>query len=109
MANTFSLPMSTKEIDRLDILRRLLRSEISGPMAANSLALSTRQVRRLKASVKKNGALGLIHGNRGKPSPNRLPDNERKRIVIFWLLLIALFLVGCGTININQKIIFYEL
>ena len=81
MANTFSLPMSTKEIDRLDILRRLLRSEISGPMAANSLALSTRQVRRLKASVKKNGALGLIHGNRGKPSPNRLPDNERKRIV----------------------------
>ena len=33
-----------------------------------------------------------------------MANNERKRIVIFWLLLIALFLVGCGTININQKI-----
>jgi len=31
--------------------------------------------------VKKSGAQGLIHGNRGKPSPNRLPDSERKRIV----------------------------
>lgn len=81
MAKTFLLPMSVKEIDRLEILKRLLRCEISGPMAANSLTLSTRQIRRLKAMVRKNGASGIIHGNRGKPSPNRLPDSERKRIV----------------------------
>ena len=81
MANTFLLPMSVKEIDRFEILKRLLRREMNGSLAANALSLSTRQVRRLKAAVKKNGAHGLIHGNRGKPSPNRLPDSERKRIV----------------------------
>jgi transposase-like protein len=73
--------MSVKEIDRFEILRRLLRREINGPMAARSLAVSTRQVRRLKVAVKMSGAQGLVHGNRGKPSPNRLSDTERTKIV----------------------------
>ena len=72
--------MSVKEIDRLEIIKQLLHREINGPMAARTLALSTRQIRRLKFAVKKNGARGLIHGNRGQPSPNRLPDQERKKI-----------------------------
>lgn len=78
---TVLLPMSVKEIDRLETLRRLLRQEIDGPTAARQLAVSPRHVRRLKARVKKCGALGLVHGNRGKPSPNRLSDVERTRIV----------------------------
>ena len=74
------ITMSVKEMDRYDIISRLKRQEINGAKAAELLNLSQRQTRRLKAKVKKDGAKGLIHGNRGKPSHNRLADEEKDKI-----------------------------
>lgn len=76
-----TLHMSKKEVDRFDVIRRLIRKEINGTRAAVLLRLTTRQIRTLKTKVKKNGAAGLIHGNRGKPSHHALPNNERAKIV----------------------------
>lgn len=73
--------MSVKELDRLETIKRLLRQEINGTVAAKQLNLSTRQVRRLKGRVKTKGPAGLIHGNRGKTSPCRVPESERQRII----------------------------
>lgn len=73
--------MSAKELDRLETIKRLLRQEINGTVAAQQLGLSTRQVRRLKGKLKTKGPAGLIHGNRGKVSPNRLPESKRQYIV----------------------------
>src|SRR3989338_8747909 len=77
---TFLIPMSQKELNRYDIIKRLIRKEINGSEAANLLTLSTRQIRRLKSKVKEKGAFGLIHGNRGKPSNHQLPKIEKERI-----------------------------
>lgn len=76
-----TLTMSKKEVDRVDILGRVIRKEINGTRAAELLALSTRQVRRLKGAMKKKGVAGLIHGNRGRPSNRKMPDKERKKII----------------------------
>jgi transposase len=75
------LQMSKKEIDRYGIISRLLQKEINGTDAAKILKLSVRQVKRLKVRVKDNGAAGLIHANRGKPSNRKMPEKERSTIV----------------------------
>ncbi|MBI2644949.1 ISNCY family transposase [Candidatus Uhrbacteria bacterium] len=73
--------MSRKEIDRYGIISRLLKKEINGTTASKLLSLSTRHVRRLKSAVRKEGVKGLIHGNRGKPSNNHVPEKEKKKII----------------------------
>lgn len=78
---TFLIPMSQKELNRYDIIKRLIRKEINGPKAADLLDISTRQIRRLKTKVRKKGASGLIHGNRGKASNRQISDKEKKKIV----------------------------
>jgi len=79
---TLLLPsMSQKEINRYAIIKRLIDSEINGTEAANLLKLSVRQIKRLKAKVKKSGPKGLIHGNRGQTGNRRLPDASRQRII----------------------------
>jgi len=81
MDNDNFLRMTTNDLERRDVVQRLLRSQLTIATAALQLRLSTRHLKRLKAKARKNGLSALLHGNRGKPSPNRLPDSERKRIV----------------------------
>lgn len=73
--------MSHKEVDRYEIIQRLIRGEINGTQAGKLLSRSTRQVRRLKSVVVCKGVDGLVHGNRGKPSNRRLEKKERDKIV----------------------------
>lgn len=79
---TLTIPMSQKQLDRYDIIKRLIRKEINGTTAARLLRLSIRQTKRLKAKVLKQGASGLIHGSKGKPGHNHIPDKEKKRIIV---------------------------
>jgi hypothetical protein len=77
----YSGTVPQREVDRYDIIKRVIRKELKGVEASKLLGLSSRQVKRLKASVKKHKAKGLIHGNRGKPSNRRIPEGEREKIV----------------------------
>mgnify|MGYP001583368004 FL=1 len=72
--------MSKREIDRLDIIKRLIRKEINGTRAAALLSLTVRHIRRIKNHVKKKDAQGIIHGNRGKPGNRRIPTVQRAEI-----------------------------
>lgn len=73
--------MSQKELNRYEVIKRLMRKEINGTEASRILRLSLRQTKRLKVKTLKHGLQGLIHGNRGKPGNRRLPDKERKQII----------------------------
>ena len=75
-----TITMSQKEVDRNGILKRLIDHEMNGTMVARLLKLSVRQVRRLKSVVLKQGAKGLVHGNRGKRGNRRLSEKERNKI-----------------------------
>jgi len=73
--------MSKRNLDRYDIIRRLLRQEVNGSDAARLLDLSIRHVRRLRAGVRERGAKALVHALTGTVSNHRMPDQERNRII----------------------------
>src|SRR3989338_121614 len=73
--------MSTKELDRFQIIKKLIGKHINGTEASNLLHITTRQVRRLKFKVQQCGPNGLIHGNRGKESHNRIDGDKKKKII----------------------------
>jgi hypothetical protein len=75
------ISMSTRDLERYDVIKRLLNKQINGTTAAQQLGLSVRQIKRLKRRVKKHKAKGIVHKSRGKPSHNRIGTKERKRIV----------------------------
>ena len=75
------ITMSAKELDRFQIIKKLIDRHLNGPTAARLLGLTTRQIRRLKAKVSRYGAKGLIHGNRGKASHNQINEQEKSKII----------------------------
>lgn len=75
------ISMSQKELDKYDVIQRTIRKEITAKKAGELLNLCERQIYRLKSQVKKKGAEGLIHGNRGKTSNRRMSETERQQLV----------------------------
>jgi transposase len=75
------ITLTKKELERLGIVRRVMKRELKQKVAAEILDLSTRQVRNLVRKVERHGPRGLAHGNRGKPSPKRLAQRLVDRIV----------------------------
>lgn len=77
---TQTITMTPRELSRYEVIKRLIRKEINGTEAAKQVNLSSRQVRRIKAKVKKRGVRGVIHGNRGRPSNRRVPKQKTEEI-----------------------------
>lgn len=64
--------MNSKEQKRLMVLNRIERGEVGAGQAAVVLGLSLRQVRRLLARYRHEGAAALAHGNRGRAPVHRV-------------------------------------
>ncbi|WP_299349016.1 ISNCY family transposase [uncultured Maritalea sp.] len=60
--------MSEKELLRIKIIEDIQKQRISVVQAAKFVGISRRQMTRLVADFRRNGALGLISKKRGKPS-----------------------------------------
>jgi len=73
--------MTAKEQQRVHLLTRLLAGELTVPDVAQLAGLSERQVWRMKRAFLARGPAALVHANRGRPSPRRLDDALRARIV----------------------------
>jgi transposase len=73
--------LTMRDEKRLDVIQRVYRSELTVVEAARTLGISERQCYRIKARVKKAGAKGVVHGNRGRPCKCKLEDKVIKRIV----------------------------
>src|SRR5712692_3262689 len=76
---TFTL--SQKELQRVSVINACIKGDMACARAAGLLALSVRQVKRLKKRMHEDGEAALAHANRGRPSHRRLPDAVRQRIV----------------------------
>ena len=66
--------LSVKELTRYSVIKDTIEGYLRIDLAAGKLRLSTRQIFRLKKRLKEEGIQGLIHGNRGKLSPQGIPD-----------------------------------
>jgi len=64
--------MSQRELSRLEVIQRVCRKTLTQRRAADLLALSARQVKRLCRAFKRSGAAALVSRRRGRPSNNRL-------------------------------------
>jgi hypothetical protein len=73
------IEMSVKEVIRLEVLRQVSDGVVSQAMAAQTLGLTPRQVRRLQRRYEASGASGLVSCRRGKPSNRRLPAEVKDR------------------------------
>ena len=75
------LTMSSKEARRPGLVQAALAGKVTNAEAARALGLGVRQFRRLRAAYRRGGVEGLLHGNRGRPTHNRLSATDRDRIV----------------------------
>lgn len=75
-----TLPMTLKQLGRLDVIRRAERREITQKAAAKMLGVTDRTVREYLRRLGPEGPGFLRHGLRGRPSNSRVPEEERRRI-----------------------------
>jgi transposase len=73
--------MSTKEIDRGELIRRVREKRLTQAKAAALLGLSVRQVKRLCRLFKDNGLAGLASRKRGRPSNRKLAVETKAEVV----------------------------
>ena len=70
--------MSTRELDRLQVLVRVTEGRLTQRQAARVLDVTERQLRRLLKAYRSNGAAALASKKRGRRSNNRLPDEAKQ-------------------------------
>ena len=73
--------MSQKEIQKYAAITQCLQGQCTTQEAARIMGLSLRQAYRLKQKVREKGVKGMMHGNRGRTSPRRLPEELRDQIL----------------------------
>src|SRR3954469_18526573 len=73
--------MSSKELDRLAVVRQVLEGRLTQAKAGEFVGVSERQVRRLCAAFEDRGPAGLVSGKRGQPSNRRLPNELRSQAI----------------------------
>jgi transposase len=73
--------MGTRDARRLGVVQAAADGRISNREGAAAVGLSVRQFRRLRSQVRDSGPSGVVHGNRGRPSPRRLSATVRDRVV----------------------------
>jgi hypothetical protein len=75
------LIMSQKELDRLQIIKKIESKELGVEEGASLIGISPRQTYRVLKKIKEEGSKGIIHKLRGKNS-NRGYSEELKKEVI---------------------------
>ncbi len=73
------LTMSSKELNRLEILGRVLERRLTQVQAAEQLGLGVRQVERLCRKLRVEGPPGLVSKKRGRESNRKFPNGMRER------------------------------
>jgi transposase len=73
--------MSQRERQRYHLLKMVLERKTTLQDASRLMGVSYRHAKRLKRKLMSEGARGLVHGNRGRPSPRALDPELSQRII----------------------------
>jgi hypothetical protein len=71
------IAMSERDLQRIEILSKVVAGRMTMVTAAHVLDLSERQVRRLLERIRNDGAASIRHKAIGRPSNNRINDGVR--------------------------------
>jgi len=75
------IAMSQKERQRYHLLQMVIEGKTTLKEASRLMRVSYRHAKRLKKKLISEGARGLIHGNRGRPSPRALSHELAETIL----------------------------
>lgn len=75
------ITMSAKEAERISVMEDLKEKRIKQRQAARVLGISTRQVRRILARYREEGAAGLVHKSRGQISNRAIAQEKKDRAI----------------------------
>jgi transposase len=75
------MELSQRELQRVKVIENAKQGRITVAEASGLLQLSSRQVKRLKASYVPDQVDWVRHGNRGRPKPWAMAEAAKKRIV----------------------------
>jgi transposase len=92
--------MSRKEVPRAGLVKAALAGKITNAEGARALHLTVRQFRRLKQRFRADGARGLLHRGRGRPSPRRVAPTLRAQIVSLMTTLYE----GFNDVHLTEKL-----
>jgi len=73
--------LTMKEQRRVMVINEVERGGVRGREAADALGISVRHLRRLMAAYRKEGAVALAHGNRGRKPANAIEEGVRRCVV----------------------------
>lgn len=71
MGRTGAITMTTRELDRLQIIQSVIDGHLKPGRAAERLGMTDRQLRRLVTRVRQEGPAGIVSQRSGWPSNNR--------------------------------------
>ena len=74
--------LNQREQARLQVLNNVLEYQLPTTQAAEVLGISERQVRRVLAAYRREGAAALVHGNRGRQPRNAVNEDVATAVVI---------------------------
>lgn len=66
------ITLSTREIERLRIINKVIDKDMTQVKASEILGISDRQIRNIIQKIKEKGVKGIRHGNRGRESPHKM-------------------------------------
>lgn len=75
-----TLTLTKAEQQRLLVIGKVDRGEMTAAQAAEVLQRSVRQVRRIVAAYRQEGAAALAHGNRDRAPVHTIPEDVRRQV-----------------------------
>jgi transposase len=100
-----AIVLKEKEQARLMVMSLVDRGEVRIAEAAQMLGVSERQVWRLRAAYRREGAAGLIHGNRGQASERRVAEDTRTQVV---KAARSKHYLGCNQVHLTELLAEHE-
>ena len=73
--------MGQKELKRWHLMEMVEVGKIILREAGERIGVSYRQAKRIGRAIRERGMKGLVHGNRGRPSNNRLKEFLREKVL----------------------------
>lgn len=73
--------LTMKEQRRIEVIQGVMGRRVAVEDGGRVLGRSVRTIFRMVSRLREQGLQGLIHGNRGRKSPRRIPDRMREKMV----------------------------
>lgn len=74
-----AVSLTSREQEKLTVINDCLKGVITKAQAATILGISTRQVKRLKSTVRKNGGLAVVHQLKGRQSNHHIEKEIKEK------------------------------